>query len=181
MNGERNLSAAVEAILFVQGEPMALSRLAAAANASEEDTRAALADLAQKLIGRGLVLIEKDGEWQMGTDPTMAPFVERLTRDHLGAELSRPSLETLAVIAYKGPIGRADIEYIRGVNSSFTLRALLMRGLIERTENPRDSKGFLYRASMDFLKHLGLARMDDLPRYEELSKTSVSEEAREGA
>lgn len=175
MNGEKNLSAVVEAILFVHGEPMALSRLAAAADASEEDTRAALADLAQKLDDRGLVLIEKDGEWQMGTHPTMAPFIERIVRDQFGAELSRPAMETLAVIAYKGPIGRADIEYIRGVNSSFTLRALLMRGLIERTENPRDSKGFLYRASMDFLKHVGLTRMDDLPRYEELSKISTNE------
>lgn len=176
----KNLSAAVEAILFVYGEPMALARLAAAADASEEETRSALAELAQKLDGRGLILIEKDGAWQMGTHPSYAPFVERLARDQFGAELSRPALETIAVIAYKGPISRADIEYIRGVNSSFTLRALLMRGLIERTENPRDSKGFLYRASMDFLKHLGLVRMEDLPRYEELSKISVDEKISEG-
>lgn len=179
MNGEKNLSAAVEAILFVHGEPISLPRLAAAADASEEDARAALADLAQKLTGRGLVVIEKDGEWQMGTDPTMAPFMERLARDRLGSELSRPALETLAVIAYKEPISRADIEYIRGVNSSFTLRALLMRGLIERIENPRDSKGFLYRTSIDFLKHLGLTRIGDLPRYEEWSKISVSEKIEE--
>lgn len=172
----KNLSAAVEAILFVYGEPMALARLAAAADASEEETRSALAELVQKLDGRGLILIEKDGAWQMGTHPSYVSFMERLARDQFGAELSRPAMETIAVIAYKGPISRADIEYIRGVNSSFTLRALLMRGLIERTDNPRDSKGFLYRASMDFLKHLGLARMEDLPRYEELSKISVSEQ-----
>lgn len=175
MSEEGKFSAIVESILFVHGEPLAVKRLAAIADASEEAVRVALGELAKSMDGRGVVLMEKDGAWQIGTHPALAPYVERLARDQFGEELSRPALETLAIIAYKGPLSRPDIEYIRGVNSSFTLRALLMRGLIERADNPRDARGFLYGASMDFLKHLGLTKMEDLPRYEDLSKISVGE------
>lgn len=168
MSESLNRAALLESALFVHGEPLGIRRLAAVIQASEEDTRAALGELAKNLSGRGLVLMEKGDTWQLGSHPAAAAAVEKLARDQFGEELSRPALETLAVIAYKGPLTRADIEYIRGVNSSFTLRALLMRGLIERAENPKDLRGFLYRVSMDFLKHLGFTRMEDLPRYEEL-------------
>ena len=164
-----------ESILFVHGEPMAIKRLAAITQASEEEMRDALAALAKNLDGRGLVLLEKDEEWQLGSHPLAAPYIEKLARGQFGEELSRPALETLAIIAYRGPLARADIEDIRGVNSSFTLRALMMRGLIERTDHPRDARGFLYRVSMDFLKHLGLARMQDLPRYDELAAIAIRE------
>jgi len=195
------LSAIVESILFVHGEPMALHRLAAVAQAGEREVRTALSSLAKNLEGRGLVLLEKDGAWQLGTHPAAAAYVETVARDQFGEELSRAALETLAVIAYKGPLSRPDIEYVRGVNSSFTLRALAMRGLVERTDNPKDGSApleagrpeaavavpaagrpltgqrFLYRVSMDFLKHLGLSRMDDLPRYGELSQTATCADA----
>ncbi len=174
---QKNLSAIVESILFVYGEPLGIKRLAAIAQASEEEIRLALGELAKNLGGRGLILLEKDNAWQLGTDPAAAPYIEQLARDQFGEELSRAALETLAIIAYKGPLGRSDIEYIRGVNSSFTLRALTMRGLVERTENPKDSRGFLYGVSMDFLKHLGLSRMEDLPHYEELSRVALPEDS----
>ena len=175
MMSKKNLSAIVESMLFVHGEPLTIKRLAALAKASEEEVRAALAELAGHLEGRGVVLLEKDGAWQLGSHPACAPYAEALAREQFGEELSRPALETLAVIAYKGPLSRPDIEYIRGVNSSFTLRALLMRGLAERRDNPKDSRGFLYDISIEFLKHLGLGRREDLPRYGELSATPLHE------
>jgi len=199
MNEQKNLSAIVESILFVYGEPLGIKRLAVIAQASETEVRDAIAALAKNLAGRGVVLLEKDNAWQLGSHPASASYVEKFARDQFGEELSRPALETLAIIAYRGPLSRADIEYIRGVNSSFTLRALAMRGLVERADNSKDSRapleasrpaaavavpsagrsltgqGFLYRVSIDFLKHLGLSRMEDLPRYEELSKVSVGE------
>ena len=175
MNEEKNLPAILESVLFVHGEPMALERLAALAGADKNAVKTALSRLAEILEGRGVMLIEKDGSWQLGSRPTYARYVEALVKGEFGDELSRAAMETLAVVAYKGLISRTHIEYIRGVNSSFTLRALLMRGLIERVDNPKDARAYLYRTSIDFLKHLGLARTEDLPRYQELSQETTTD------
>lgn len=174
MKETSHLSAIVESILFVHGEPLGIRRLASISDAPEADVREALAELARDLDGRGLTLIEKDGAWQLGSSPASAPYVEALVKGQFGESLSRAAMETLAVIAYQGPLARADIDYIRGVNSSFTVRALAMRGLIERVDNLKDGHIFLYRVSMDLLKHLGLSRMEDLPRYEELRAAARS-------
>lgn len=168
-----DIVSAIESILFVHGEPMAEKKIADVLEVSREEIADGLAELRRRLDGRGLALVEKDGEWQLTTHPNTAGAVEMLLKDQHAEELSRAALETMAIVAYKGPLTRADIEYIRGVNSSFSLRALLMRGLVERVENQEDARSFLYRPSFDFLKYLGLARLEDLPDYEEL-KSSAS-------
>ena len=83
--------------------------------------------------------------------------------------LSKAALEVLAVIAYRGPIARAEIEAVRGVNCSVTVRNLLMRGLIDRYENADDSRGYLYSVSFPFLRELGLSSVAELPDYETLT------------
>ena len=82
-------------------------------------------------------------------------------------------MEALAIVAYKGPISRANIEYIRGVDSTFTLRNLLMRGLVEREENPKDRRSYLYRVSANFLKYIGISGMRDLPQYDEFREKEI--------
>ena len=94
-------------------------------------------------------------------------------KSEFSEELSRAAIETAAIIAYQGPITRAEIEYVRGVNSSFILRGLLMRGLVERIENPKDARSYLYRISFDFLKHLGLTKIEDLPQYQEFRQEKM--------
>lgn len=172
-----NLSSILESILFVHGEPLGIERLAAVTGETPDEIRKALADIAASCKSRGIVLIEKDGIYQLGSNPANSPYIEKLVKGEFGEELSRAALETVAIIAYKGPLSRAEIEYIRGVNSSFTLRALLMRGLVERFENPKDTRSYLYRIGLDFLKHLGLTRAQDLPQYEELKKQAAIEAA----
>ena len=81
-------------------------------------------------------------------------------------------METLAIVAYSGPVPRAEIDFIRGVNSSFTLRNLLISGLVEREINPKDRRTFIYKPSMDFLRFLGLGKLEDLPEYGEFRKSS---------
>jgi len=169
----KDLAAILESILFAHGEPLDIQRLAVVTEKPAEEVLYALRELSGALRGRGLVLIEKDGAWQLGSSPASARYVEKLVKSEFSEELSRAALETLAIIAYKGPLTRAEIEYIRGVNSSFTLQTLLMRGLAERRESPQDARSYLYRASFDFLKYLGLARIEDLPRYEELRKEII--------
>jgi segregation and condensation protein B len=93
----------------------------------------------------------------------------------LNADLSRSSLETLSIIAYKGPVTRSQIEAIRGVNCSYVLRSLLMRGLIERKE-ASDIRGYIYEISFDFLKKMGISSAKNLPDWENLSKDEKVEE-----
>ena len=92
-------------------------------------------------------------------------------------------METLSIILYQGPISRSDIDYIRGVNSQFILRNLLIRGLIERIDNPNDARSFLYKVSINLLANLGINKIEELPEYEQvkkdidLFKSSINENA----
>jgi segregation and condensation protein B len=159
------ITSIIESILFVHGGPITIKKLAEIAGVTIEEIQGALANLTREYQERGFTLLQKDHAVQLGSNPANTPYIADLMRSEFNEELSRSALETLAIIAYKGPLSRAEIEYVRGVNSSFILRNLLMRGLIERVENPRDSRSYRYRAGIDFLKHLGIATMEELPGY----------------
>jgi len=114
----------------------------------------------------GLTLLSQDNNVQMATKPDFQSIGKRLVTDEFREELSPASLETLSIVAYLGPIPRSKIDYLRGVNSSFTLRGLLMRGLIDRNPEAEHGNQYYYRASFDFLKHMGLENTEKLPEYE---------------
>ena len=118
----------------------------------------------------GLRIISKGDRIQMVSSPKNSKYIEKLIKQDLQKELTPASLETLAIVAYKEPITRAEIDEIRGVNSSFMLRNLLIRGLIERRENPKDARSYVYEISFNFLKKLGLKSKKELPEYKKLSK-----------
>jgi segregation and condensation protein B len=101
----------------------------------------------------------------LGTAPEASALIEQLTREELSKDLGKAGLETLSIIVYKSPITRADLDYIRGVNSSFILRNLQIRGLVEKITNPADARSFLYRPTFELLQHLGVTRVEDLPEY----------------
>lgn len=175
------LESIIESLLFAHGEPLTLKAIAKIIETSEDDIKKALGELAAdcRKEDSGMALLEKDGEYQLGSKPEHAPYIEKLVKSGLSEELSKAAVETVAIVAYKGPLSRAEIEHIRGVNSSFTLRNLLMRGLIERIDSPKDARSHWYRVSFDFLKHLGLAKIDDLPQYLELRKEETAIPAEE--
>jgi segregation and condensation protein B len=162
---ETNHSAALEAILFLYGEPIAHDMLARLLKISEEDVIACIAQLKDNLTDtkRGLMLLEKGDTCMLITKPQFASFLESFIKDDLKEDLTPAAVETLSLIAYFGPIMRAQIDYIRGVNSSFMLRNLLVRGLIERTNK---GNAYVYEVTADFLKHMGVACIQDLPQYE---------------
>jgi segregation and condensation protein B len=165
------LKSIIESILFVSGEPMKLLKLAKVADATEAEVEEVIAKLDDDYAnGRGLRIIRIKDTIQLVSNPDNAEFVAELVKSEIQENLSQASLEVLSIVAYRGPITRAEIEAIRGVNCSFTLRALLIRGLIERTENIKDNRRYLYSISFDFLKKLGLESVEKLPDWETLNK-----------
>jgi segregation and condensation protein B len=106
----------------------------------------------------------------MATAPESSEFVSKALREEFSEALTKAALETLAIVIYKGPLSRSEVDYIRGVHSSFSLRNLLVRGLIERVPHPDDSRVFLYRPSMNILTFFGVPRLEDMPEYAEIRK-----------
>lgn len=156
----------IESILFVASRPLSFRALAKAVAKSEAEVKEAIALLSAKHQGgaSGLRVIANDEEVQMGTDPNQAAVVDGFIKDEIAGELTRAQLETLTVVAYRGPITRPELEQIRGVNCALILRHLMMRGLVEEGE---DGPALLptYRLSLEALRHLGIASLDELPEY----------------
>lgn len=161
-----NLTASLEALLFAYGEPLNVEKIAKILKADEEKVKSAIKDLEKKLKEEngGLRLIFQNEAVQLATKPEFSRFLEDFIKEEFRENLTPAALETLSLTAYLGPISRAKIDYFRGVNSSFILRSLLMRGLIERIDSK--SRGYLYQPSFDLLKHLGLSKSEELPDYE---------------
>jgi segregation and condensation protein B len=164
------LDAQIEAVLFFSGEPVSKTKLVEILKTSSNEIKTALKELEIRLENRGVILITKDNLVSLGTSPEVSGIIESIQKDEVNRSLSRASLETLSIVLYKGPITRAQIDYIRGVNSSFILRNLYIRGLIEKSENPNDSRSYLYKASMDLILSLGVSKIEDLPEYDEYKK-----------
>ena len=165
------LKSIIESILFVSGEPVKISRMAKIAGAPKPEVENALMVLQGEYAqGRGMIIIKKEDEVQMATSAENSEVVSQLVKSEIQENLSTASLEVLSIVAYRGPMTRMDIEAVRGVNSSFTVRTLLLRGLLEREDNPKDNRSYLYKISFDFLKKLGVDSVEKLPNWEELSK-----------
>lgn len=161
----------IEALLFVSGEGMAVSKLAEVLKKKDEEIEKALAELKNHLEdGHFLTILREGDKVGLVTAKDASKIVEEFAKEEFGGDLTRAALETLAAVSYKGPIKRSEIDYIRGVNSSFMLRNLLIRGLIERVRDPKDSRSYVYRVSRDFLKFLGLTSISDLPEYGSFAK-----------
>lgn len=172
-----NLKSSIESVLFIQGEPITVQRIAKIVEEAKGKVLKELEELKKEYAERGIILIKNGEEWQLATNPQNKEVVDRLVTSDLPEELTKSALEILSIVAYKGPISRAKIEYIRGVNSSFVLRNLLIRGLVTREENPKDKRSYLYSTSNDFLKYFGLTQPADLPRYEEFQKKKLATES----
>lgn len=162
----------IESLLFAAGEPLSVEKLSKIVNAKKEKVKETLKELKEEFQNqnRGIRLINNNEEWLMVTAPESTSFVQKLKKEVIEGDLSPASQETLAIIAYRGPITRAGINEIRGVDSSYILHQLLLRGLIERSVHTEKYKAYLYNASFEFLQHLGISNVQELSQYEEFSK-----------
>lgn len=159
-----NLESKIESVLLFKNEPVTLAELSRLLKVSRENLQFAISNLQKNYENRGIVLVTNGEEVAFGTNPEASELIENLQKEELSRELGRAGLETLSIILYKGPISRREIDHIRGVNSSFILRTLLVRGLIERTEST--GRSYSYKATLKLLEHLGLTRREDLPEYD---------------
>jgi segregation and condensation protein B len=161
----------LEALLFAAAEPRTLVQLAEACEADPLRVAEALAGLgaAYEHEGRGVRLAEEAEGYILITRSTYAPYIARLLRGRKKMRLSRPALETLAIIAYKQPVTKAEVDSIRGVDSSGVLNTLLERELVTiRGRSKVVGRPLLYGTTSEFLSYFGLKDLTDLPRVEEL-------------
>ena len=160
----------VEALLFASDVPLEAERIR---DVLDLENVAAVRELVGELMARyeteerGLAIMEVGGGWRMVTRPELAPWLVRLARARTRVRLSRPALETLAIVAYKQPVSRPEIDAVRGVNSDATLDNLLERRLVRiagRKEAP--GRPFVYETTREFLIAFGLRDAADLPKVE---------------
>ncbi len=165
-----NLESKIEAVLFFRGESVSIKKLSSLLDVSEDNIKAGLESLESALSERGIRLMRKDDEVSLGTAPEAGSLIEKITKEELSKDIGKAGLETLSIILYKGPISRREIDYIRGVNSNFILRNLMIRGLVEKVSNPKDQRSFLYKPTFELLAFLGINKLDDLPEFGSVSR-----------
>lgn len=163
------LSSKIESILFIAAKPLTIKKLAEFTEASDKEVAAALETLKEKYNQKesGVQLMNNGKEWQFITNPDNSKLVKQYVQDETTGELTRPSLEALTIIAYRGPLTKLELEQIRGVNCSLILRNLMIRGMVQAEEDKARAQ-LVYTVTMDFMRFLGLCELRELPDYERL-------------
>lgn len=164
-----NLKSNIESLLFVSGNPFSAEKIAHLLDIRKSEAETALQELKKEYAasGRGVQIAAVGDKYQMITSPNNSKLVADFLKEEVIGELTRPQLETLTVIAYRGPISKMELEQIRGVNCGLILRNLLIRGLVEvKAEKDGLDK---YIITHDFLKYLGITGANELPDYEKLN------------
>lgn len=161
----------IESLLFISAKPMSTKQLAGLLKTKVEDVKKAGESLVDEYLGkkRGVQIIKNASKFQMVSSADNAKLVQEFLSDETSGELSRPSMETLTIIAYRGPISKISLDRIRGVNCSLILRNLLLRGLVEMKES-KDKEESFYTVSFDFIRFLGINKVEELPDFERLHK-----------
>ncbi len=159
----------IESLLLVADKPLAIKKIALLTGVSTEEVDKSLQELGEDYRSEkcGIVLVCHDEKYQFTTSPDNSQVVREFLQQEENADLTRAALETLTVIAYRGPISRSEIDQIRGVNSIISLRNLLVRGLIDEKKMPMELES-QYIVSTDFVHLLGLQGISELPSYEGL-------------
>jgi segregation and condensation protein B len=162
------LAQSIVAILFFRGEPVPLQDLATELQVDIGTIQELLASVHALVEPTGLAIIETDSTIELRTGVAASALIERIRKDELSKDLGKAALETLSILLYKGPSTRAEVDYIRGVNSTAILRNLMIRGLIDKEQHPSDQRSFVYKPTVDLLAHMGISRLQDLPSYADI-------------
>lgn len=171
-----NLKSQIESLLFISNKPLTIKKLAELCGRSKLEVETVIEALKQEYNNndKGIKIIDHSGYVQMVTARESAKIVEEFLKEELTGEMTRPQLETLTIIAYRGPMTKIDLEQIRGVNCSLILRNLMIRGLVEAYLDKK-LMTTVYQVTTDFVRFLGLTSTQELPDYERLSSHEIIE------
>ncbi len=164
-----SLESKIESVLFWKGEPVSVADLSKTLEVPKPEIETALVQLGTVFTGRGVSLVRNGDEVMLYTAPEASDLIKKLTKEELSREVSKAGVEVLSLIIYRGPIAKREIDYIRGVNSSYIIRNLMVRGLIERVDS-KDARSYMYQATFDLLAHLGISKQEDLPDFAAVQK-----------
>jgi segregation and condensation protein B len=165
------LKSKIESLLFISAKPMSIKQLADLLKKDVKEIQQGADELVAtyKDSKQGIQIVKNNSKYQMVSSPENAKVIQEFIQDETTGDLSRPSMETLTIIAYRGPVSKIDLDRIRGVNCSLILRNLLIRGLIEAKSDSQKNEIF-YNVSFNFIRFLGINDVKELPGYEKLSQ-----------
>ncbi|MCE9585174.1 SMC-Scp complex subunit ScpB [Candidatus Nomurabacteria bacterium] len=155
----------IEALLFWKGESISRKKLSEVLEVDIQEINDAIEKLKENFQNRGIVVMEKENEIMLGTAPELSELFEKIQKEELNKELSKASLETLSIVLYKNGASRAEIDYIRGVNSSFILRNLAIRGLVEKVIDDTDNRKYIYKPTFELLSFMGVKNIQELSDF----------------
>ena len=166
-----DLNSKIGSILFFRGEPMQIKKLAEILSASKREIIKGIEELEKKFDGSGITIIRAEDDVMLGTSKENCEIIEKIRKEELTRNLGKAGLETMTIILYMSPITKSRVDYIRGVNSSTILRNLMVRGIVKRTENPKNRRTYLYIPTVNALAHIGVNAVKDLPEHETIQKS----------
>lgn len=162
---DQQLATHIEGLLFALGKPLSRVELLKILQVDEPALERAI-QLQALSPERGIVLVDDGQVLELRAAPAVSELIERVRREENSRDIGRAGLEVLAAILYRGPLSRAEIDFIRGVNSSQTIRTLTTRGLVRKVSNPKDERSFLYEATTELLSQMGATHPRDLPEFD---------------
>ncbi len=162
------LKSKIETLLFLSPKPLSYKKLEQLTVKPLTEVKEAISQLIAEYESKGMQIMQSKESIQMVTAPENAKLAKELVKDEQTGELSKPALETLTIVAYRGPITKAELDQIRGVNCSLILRNLMIKGLVEAKDN-KDKMAIVYNVTFDFMRYLGITKIEDLPDYEKLN------------
>jgi segregation and condensation protein B len=161
----QDLDKKIESYLFWKNEPVFLKDLMNIFKVEKNILMSEIEKIQNRYTNSGISLKMTDDKIVLTTNQDTSEMIQDLIKNELNKDLSKATLETLAIVIYRGPLKRAEIDYIRGVSSQFILRNLQIRGLIEKIDDPKDSRSYLYKPSIELLNYLGINTISEMPEY----------------
>ena len=176
-----NLKNQIESLLFISHKPLAVAELSKLLAVEKIEVENSLNELISEYQARagGMEILKIEEKYQMSASGENAELIAKFLNTEMAGDLTKPSLETLTIIAYRGPISKVELELIRGINCSMILRNLLMRGLIESKED-KDRGVIVYQITFEFLKYLGISSINELPDFDRLNRSNNLEKLLQG-
>ncbi len=166
----------IESLLFIATRPLSVNKITEAVNGKKDEVKIFLKELLEEYnqSKKGINIIKNGSNYQMVSNSENSDMIANFLKEEVTGELTPASLETLTVIAYRGPITKSELEMIRGVNCSVIIRNLSMRGFVDEIDDKKDLVQ-KYKISIDFMKHLGINEKKELPNFEKLNSNESLE------